>query len=163
MMIFSQGIPFFHAGDELMRQKINADGTFNHNSYNAPDSVNSIKWANKAVHFDYFTKYQEMISLRKATETMRLGSASEVVNQYSDLIEFGGLTFTNSTVGYSLTADTTSTDAYDEYVIIHNGNNAGVTLNTTGYTVVYVSSGTLTSGAATSVGANVSIVLAKNN
>jgi pullulanase len=163
MMIFSQGIPFFHAGDELMRQKINADGTFNHNSYNAPDSVNSIKWANKAVHFDYFTKYQEMISLRKATETMRLGSTAEVVNQYSDLIEFGGLTFTNSTVGYSLTADTTSTDAYDEYVIIHNGNNAGVTLNTTGYTVVYVSSGTLTSGATTSVGANVSIVLAKNN
>ncbi len=163
MMIFSQGIPFFHAGDELMRQKINADGTFNHNSYNAPDSVNSIKWANKAVHFDYFTKYQEMISLRKATESMRLGSASEVVNQYSDLTEFGGLTFTNSTIAYRLNADANSTDAYDEYVVIHNGNNAGVTLNTTGYTVVYVSSGTLTSGATTSVGANVSIVLAKNN
>jgi hypothetical protein len=48
-------------------------------------------------------------------------------------------------------------------VIIHNGNNAGVTLSTTGYTVVYVSSGSLTSSAATSIGANVSVVLAKNN
>jgi pullulanase len=163
MMIFSQGIPFFHAGDELMRQKINSDGTFNHNSYNAPDSVNSIKWGNKATHFEYFTKYQEMIALRKATETMRLGSATEVGLQHSDLTEFGGLTFTNSTVGYRLTAHASSTDTYDEYVIIHNGNNAGVTLNTTDYTIVYVSSGTLTSGATTSVGANVSIVLAKNN
>jgi predicted RecA/RadA family phage recombinase len=48
-------------------------------------------------------------------------------------------------------------------VIIHNGNNSGITLNTTGYTVAYVSSGTLTSGAAVSIGANVSVVLAKNN
>jgi pullulanase len=163
MMIFSQGIPFFHAGDELMRQKINADGSFNHNSYNAPDSVNSIKWANKAAHFEYFTKYQEMIALRKATETMRLGSATEVSIQHTDLTEFGGLTLTNSTVGYRLTSHALSTDAFDEYVIIHNGNNAGVTLNTTGYTIVYVSSGSLTSGAAVSIGANVSVVLAKNN
>jgi pullulanase len=163
MMIFSQGIPFFHAGDELMRQKINADGSFNHNSYNAPDSVNSIKWANKATHFDYFTKYQQMIALRKTTETMRLGTATEVGIQHSDLNDFGGLTFTTSTVGYRLNAYANSTDAYDEYVIIHNGNNAGVTLSTTGYTVVYVSSGSLTSSAATSIGANVSVVLAKNN
>jgi hypothetical protein len=62
-----------------------------------------------------------------------------------------------------LNAHATSTDAFDEYVIIHNGNNSGITLNTTGYTVAYVSSGTLTSGATTSVGTNVSIVLAKNN
>ena len=163
MMIFSQGIPFFHAGDELMRQKINADGSFNHNSYNAPDSVNSIKWANKATHFDYFTKYQDMITLRKATETMRLGSATEVSIQHTDLNDFGGFTFTNSTIGYRLNAHVTSTDAFDEYVIIHNGNNSGITLNTTGYTLAYVSSGTLTIGATTSVGANVSIVLAKNN
>jgi pullulanase len=163
MMIFSQGIPFFHAGDELMRQKINADGSFNHNSYNAPDSVNSIKWANKATHFEYFTKYQEMITLRKATETMRLATATEVGIQYSDLTEFGGLTLTNSTIGYRLNAHASSTDAFDEYVIIHNGNNTGVTVNTTGYTVVFVSSGSLTGGAAVSIGGNVSVVLARNN
>jgi pullulanase/glycogen debranching enzyme len=125
--------------------------------------VNSIKWANKATHFDYFTKYQQMIALRKTTETMRLGTATEVGIQHSDLNDFGGLTFTTSTVGYRLNAYANSTDAYDEYVIIHNGNNAGVTLSTTGYTVVYVSSGSLTSSAATSIGANVSVVLAKNN
>ncbi len=163
MMIFSQGIPFFHAGDELMRQKINADGSFNHNSYNAPDSVNSIKWGNKATHFDYFTKYQEMIALRKATETFRLKSSQEVSVQHTDLTEFGGLNFTNSTVAYRLTSHANSTDAYDEYVVFHNGNNAGVTINTTDYTIVYVSSGSLTSSVSTSVGANTTVVLAKNN
>jgi hypothetical protein len=104
-----------------------------------------------------------MITLRKATETMRLGSSTEVSIQHSDLTEFGGLTLTTSTLGYRLTPHANSTDSYDEYVIIHNGNNAGVTLNTTGYTIVYVSSGSLTSSATTSVGTNVSIVLAKNN
>jgi pullulanase len=163
MMIFSQGIPFFHAGDELMRQKINADGSYNHNSYNAPDSVNAIKWANKATHFDYFTKYQEMIALRKATESMRLSSNQEIGLQQTDLTEFGGLTFGNSTAAYRIQSHVTSTDQYDEYVVVHNGNNAGITFDATGYVVLYVSSGNLTSSNTTSVGSNVSIVLAKNN
>jgi len=163
MMIFSQGIPFFHAGDELMRQKINADGSFNHNSYNAPDSVNSIKWGNKAQHFAYFTKYQEMIALRKQTESFRLKSSQEVSLQHADLTEFGGFTFTNSTVGYRLTSHVTSSDTYDQYVIIHNGNNAGITVDATDYTVVYVSSGSLTPSVSTNIGTNTTVVLAKNN
>jgi pullulanase len=163
MMIFSQGIPFFHAGDELMRQKINADGSYNHNSYNAPDSVNAIKWANKATHFDYFTKYQDMIALRKSTESMRLSSNQEIGLQQTDLTEFGGLTFGNATAAYRITSHLSSTDMYDEYVIIHNGNNAGVTFNGSDYTVVYVSSGSLTSSASMNLGANTSVVLAKTN
>jgi hypothetical protein len=79
------------------------------------------------------------------------------------LTEFGGLTLTNSTIGYRLNAHGSSTDAFDEYVIIHNGNNTGVTVNTTGYTILYVSSGSLTGGAAVSIGGNVSVVLARNN
>lgn len=162
MMIFSQGIPFFHAGDELMRQKINADGTFNHNSYNAPDSVNSIKWGNKAQHFAYFQKYQEMIALRNNTESFRLSNAADVANLVSNLDEFGGLTFTTSTVGYRINRKAGSTDAYSEYIVIHNGNNAGINLNLSGYTVLYVSSGTLSASSATAIGGNVSIVLARN-
>ncbi|MGA0097220.1 MAG: type I pullulanase [Bacilli bacterium] len=163
MMLFSQGIPFFHAGDELMRQKINADGSFNHNSYNAPDSVNSLKWANKATHFDYFTKYQEMIALRKTTQSFRLGSAQEISLQQTDLTELGGLTFTNNTAAYRLTSHESSSDQYDEYVVIHNGNNAGISLNLTGYTVLFVSSGTLNASNNTTIGGNVSVILARNN
>ena len=40
----AQGIPFLQAGEEMLRTKIDASGGFLENSYNSPDSVNSIKW-----------------------------------------------------------------------------------------------------------------------
>jgi hypothetical protein len=94
---------------------------------------------------------------------MRLTTSQEIGLQQSDLSEFGGLTFGNSTAAYRLTSHVNSTDMYDEYVIIHNGNNAGVTINATGYTVIFVSNGSLTASASTSIGSNTSVVLAKNN
>lgn len=159
MMLFSQGIPFFHAGDELMRQKINADGSFNHNSYNAPDSVNSIKWENKVEHNDYFNKYVEMIQLRKEVETFRLRSAMEVSLQYSDLTEFGGYTFTNTTVAYQLNKAAGSSDAYDTYIVLHNGNGASITFDAQGYELLFASTGNPTLGPSTTIGINTTIVL----
>ena len=41
----AEGIPFMQAGEEMLRTKPNADGSLNENSYNAPDAVNSLKWA----------------------------------------------------------------------------------------------------------------------
>ena len=38
----AQGIPFLQAGEEMLRAKIDASGGFLENSYNSPDSVNSI-------------------------------------------------------------------------------------------------------------------------
>ena len=35
----SQGVPFIFAGDEMMRDKKGV-----HNSYNSPDSINTIDW-----------------------------------------------------------------------------------------------------------------------
>ena len=40
--MMSQGIPFFHAGNEFMRSKGG-----NHNTYNSPLSVNAIQWTEK--------------------------------------------------------------------------------------------------------------------
>jgi hypothetical protein len=104
-----------------------------------------------------------MIALRKQTESFRLKSSQEVSLQHADLTEFGGFTFTNSTVGYRLTSHVTSSDTYDQYVIIHNGNNAGITVDATDYTVVYVSSGSLTPSVSTNIGTNTTVVFAKNN
>ena len=39
IVLTGQGIPFLHAGVEMMRSK---DG--NHNSYNSSDEVNQIDW-----------------------------------------------------------------------------------------------------------------------
>ena len=78
--ITSQGIPFIHAGEELLRSKPNGDGTYNHNSYNAGDEINSIKWETlenedvKAV-YDY---YKGLLAFRKAHAGLRMTSADDV-------------------------------------------------------------------------------------
>lgn len=56
----SQGVPFIFAGDEMMRDKKGI-----HNSYNSPDSINTIDWRNKTIHHDVFDYVRELITLRK--------------------------------------------------------------------------------------------------
>lgn len=38
-----------------------------HNSYNSPDSINTIDWRNKTIHHDVFDYVRELITLRKIT------------------------------------------------------------------------------------------------
>ena len=76
----AQGIPFFQAGEEILRTKPNGDGTYNENSYNAPDSVNSIKWddLNKAEYMDVYEYYKGLIAFRKEHPALRLTEAADV-------------------------------------------------------------------------------------
>lgn len=69
----SQGVPFILAGEEFLRSKTNADGSFNSNSYNAPDSVNSLKWDNlgKSEYKTVYNYYKGMIAFRKAHAAFR--------------------------------------------------------------------------------------------
>ena len=69
----SQGVPFILAGEEFLRSKTNDDGTFNSNSYNAPDSVNSLKWddLSKTDNEKVFEYYKGLIALRKAHAAFR--------------------------------------------------------------------------------------------
>lgn len=70
-----QGIPFIHAGEEILRTK-----GFDHNSYRSPDSVNCIKWndLNSAAHHQTLAYYQGLICLRKAFSVLRLTDAQTV-------------------------------------------------------------------------------------
>ena len=76
----SQGIPFFQAGEEILRSKPNGDGTYNENSYNAADSVNSIKWddLNKAEYMAVYEYYKGLIEFRKAHASLRLDNQAAV-------------------------------------------------------------------------------------
>lgn len=74
----SQGIPFIHAGEEILREKINADGSRNHNSYNSSDAVNHIDWNDAEKYADNSAYYQGLIAFRKAHPALRLSSASQV-------------------------------------------------------------------------------------
>ena len=76
----AQGVPFFQAGEEFLRSKPNADGTFEENSYNAPDSVNSMKWndLSKPEYQDVYNYYKGLIAFRKAHPALRLSTFAEV-------------------------------------------------------------------------------------
>ena len=80
----SQGVPFIFAGDELMRDKKGV-----HNSYNSPDSVNTIEWKNKAVYKDVFNYIQQLIALRKAHPAFRMGDA-DMVRKHMEFLPVEG-------------------------------------------------------------------------
>lgn len=75
-----QGIPFMQAGEEMLRSKPRPDGSFEHNSYNSPDSVNSIKWdnLNEPEYQAVLAYYKGLIAFRKAHKALRMTTAEEV-------------------------------------------------------------------------------------
>ena len=74
----SQGVPFTLSGEEFLRSKVNADGTFNHNSYNAPDSVNAMDYSRLETYSDVYEYYKGLISFRKAHAALRMNSKADV-------------------------------------------------------------------------------------
>ena len=78
--MLAQGTPFIHAGEEMLRTKVNEDGSFNHNSYNASDEVNSIKWdtLEDATYMDVVDYYKGLISFRKEHAALRMTTAEDV-------------------------------------------------------------------------------------
>ena len=80
IVMTSQGIPFFQAGEEILRSKPDGNGGYDHNSYKSPDSINSIKWdkLNNEAYTNSYDYYQGLIAFRKAHPALRLTSAEEV-------------------------------------------------------------------------------------
>ena len=76
----AEGIPFMQAGEEMLRTKPNPDGSFNGNSYNAPDEVNSLKWdtLEKEEYRKVCEYYRGLIEFRKAHPALRLSNACDV-------------------------------------------------------------------------------------
>ena len=80
--MMAQGIPFMQAGEEMLRSKPDAMGGFVENSYNSPDSVNSIKWhlLDKEEYSDMYAYYQGLIRFRKAHPVLRLTSVVDILS-----------------------------------------------------------------------------------
>ncbi|WP_069364242.1 type I pullulanase [Salisediminibacterium beveridgei] len=64
--IFSQGVPFLHAGQEFFRSK-NGDG----NSYISPDEVNQLDWQQAECYQEEIAYMKEVISLKKSRPAFR--------------------------------------------------------------------------------------------
>lgn len=93
----SQGVPFMMSGEEFLRTKLNEDGSFEHNSYASPDSVNLLDYSRIAEYENVYNYYKGLIEMRKAFPQFRMTSADDVK---------ANLSFTyadNTAIGYTLT------------------------------------------------------------
>jgi pullulanase len=78
-VFLSQGIPFFQAGQEFLRSKpLPGGNSFDHNSYNSPDIINSLKWDRKSKYIDVFNYYKGLIEFRKNHSALRMYDGEQV-------------------------------------------------------------------------------------
>ena len=115
----AQGIPFMQAGEEMLRSKINDDGTFNENSYNASDSVNSLKWdtLEEEEYRNVYEYYKGLIQFRKAHPALRLTNAGDV---NANVTSVSGLD--NHVVAFRINGGVNGETA-EELFLIFNPNN----------------------------------------
>ncbi len=115
IVLTSQGIPFIHAGEEMLRSKPLEDGTFDHNSYRSSDEVNNLKWANlsQEEYQQTYAYYQGLIEFRKAHPALCMTSAEEVAEKITKL---GSLDF--NVVGFHIAAGANGEE--NELIVVFN-------------------------------------------
>ena len=92
ILMISKGTPFWQAGEEMLRTKVNPDGTFNENSYNASDAVNNIDWevlAPGSDQYEMMLYYKGLIEMRKTYSIFR--SNSDDVTITFSALPMGGM------------------------------------------------------------------------
>jgi pullulanase len=120
IILTSQGVPFIHSGQEMLRTKGGED-----NTYNKPDEVNMIHWSWKAENRDVFDYYRGLIALRRAHPMFRLSEADAIRKSLFFLDDDLGLTVPQGGIGYVLNRSTTN-DAWENALVLFNPNSAPV-------------------------------------
>ncbi|HZG77109.1 MAG TPA: type I pullulanase, partial [Paenibacillus sp.] len=108
--VTAQGIPFIHAGEELLRTKFG-----DHNSYASPDAINQIRWEYKTKFAPVFDYYEGLLKLRKEHPAFRM-STKEAVQQGFELLRANG-----NVVAYRL-KNHANNDPWNNIVVIYNAN-----------------------------------------
>ncbi len=111
IILTSQGIPFLHAGDELLRSKFG-----DHNSYRSGDAVNSIRWNMKSAFKPVFEYYKGLIELRRTHPAFRLHGRQEIERSLEFLRCDGGI------VSYLLRSHAGG-DLWNNITVVFNANN----------------------------------------
>ncbi|WP_244835190.1 type I pullulanase [Clostridium sp. BJN0001] len=122
IVLTSQGIPFFQAGEEFLRTKINSDGSINHNSYNSSDDVNNLDWIRAYEYKDVVSYYEGLINLRKKYRAFRLDTALEISKDIVFLRQ-GEDYYEDDVVAYKI-KDSSGNNEWNDIVVIFNPNNS---------------------------------------
>ena len=128
VLMVSQGVPFWQAGEEMLRTK---DG--NRNSYNASDAINNIDWevltadSNEYAMMRY---YAGLIQMRQAYSIFR-STGDDVTISFSSLPNGGIVAHYAGSNGQEAIVLINSSDAADTYTLsgswnlVANGQQAG--------------------------------------
>ena len=136
IVLTSQGIPFFQAGEEFLRTKKNDDGSFNHDSYNAPDRVNNLDWSRVHEYKDIVNYYRGLIKLRKKYKAFRMNSSEEIKKNLT-FLEYGESFYKQNVVAYKI-EDNSGKNLCNTIVVIFNPNDeeAFIDLKECGWSVL---------------------------
>ena len=122
----AEGIPLIHAGEELLRTKVDKNGHIIHNSYNSPDYINSLKWGDLSSK-DYQNVrdyYKGLIEFRKNHAVLRLTTKADVKKYVS------ATWIDENVVMFSFAGkDKVASEVSDGVVIIFNPNPSAKTFN----------------------------------
>ncbi|MEY4135334.1 MAG: type I pullulanase [Saprospiraceae bacterium] len=119
MVLTAQGVPFLHAGSEMMRTKQGAE-----NSFDLPDSINQINWGWRAQHAETFDYIQALIQIRKAHPAFRMPDAA-MIRKHLTFVDLKS----ENVLAY-LISDNANGDKWKSIMVIYNGSaeNQGVPL-----------------------------------
>lgn len=121
----AQGTPFMQAGEEMLRTKQRADGTFDSNSYSSGDEINCLKWSDleDESHAQVFEYYKGLIAFRKAHGALRLTTAEDVAAAVAPVTGLDA-----NVVAFDIQGDRGGETA-DELFVIFNANETQTTVS----------------------------------
>ena len=124
--MFAEGIPLVHAGEDMLRIKLDETGEVIHNSYKSPDYVNKIRWSNldTAIYKDTTDYYKGLIEFRKNHAVLRLPTADLVAANVTSTVHSSSV-IVNTFKGNS----NYSSEVSDGIVTIFNASDNAVTIS----------------------------------
>ena len=117
IVLTSQGVPFLHAGVEMLRTKAGVE-----NSYMSPDSINQLDWSRKTKYKEVFEYYKNLIQLRKNHPAFRMPEKS-MIQQHLKFIELPD----SNLIAYQIT-DYANGDVWKSILVYFNGNKTAQTI-----------------------------------
>lgn len=118
IVLTSQGVPFLHAGVEMLRTKNGVE-----NSFESPDSINRIDWSRKTQYEDVVEYYQKLIQLRKNHPAFRM-SSTEMIQQHLRFLPIEE----ERLIAYTIEGHANN-DQWRDILVIFNGNFEQKTVN----------------------------------
>lgn len=118
MVLTSQGIPFMHAGVEMLRSKQGVE-----NSFNSSDSINRIDWSRKTTYEAVYSYFKGLIQLRKNHPAFRMPTA-ELIRTHLKFLDVSE----KNLVVYLL-KDHANGDSWSKILVVLNGSSKAETIS----------------------------------